>query len=899
MLLCKQANFKHIVEFSTGTFHTLSDHSPLSFAICCKNLQENTSSSVDVSCVHCRVECKNVSWKDEEKDNINQEIHSHMDLFNTIVDRELNNQEQVDACVDDICNALNEIVLPKCHTKIVHSFKENVDQNKKHVKRDDKPWFNDECRKKYSDYRAALYVFNKDKSAENRNVLLQKKSQYKRTERILKSRYKRQEGNMIESLRSSNPKQFYKYFSKRKIRSAATNIGFDNFFTHFKNLSEQPMSDTEDILEHSDIEPAVFEELDNDISVEEIRDCIHGLKRNKSCNEDYILNELFIDCGETILSVLHKIFNAIFRSGFFPQSWSKASIVPVFKKGNVNDTNNYRGISLVSCMGKLFTSVLNKRLLNWDKVNSIITDAQFGFRPGFGTVDAIFVLQSLINKYLRKKGGRLYCCFIDYRKAFDFVNRSKLWIKLTKTGIQGKMLKIIKSLYENIKCCVKYQGFLSEYFGSKIGLFQGEILSPILYSLYVNDFEMHLLKENCTSIEINLINLFLIMYADDTVLLAETPENLQCILNSLYNYCQEWNLTVNTDKTKIMVFRNGGRLKDNEKWVYNNCELEIVDEFNYLGLLLNYNGKFTKAQQQLADQGRKALFSISSKLNNFFFNIETKCSVFDTYVNSILSYASEVWGFHKGSDIEKVHLMFCKRILGVKKNVSNKLVYFELGRLPCHIFRKIRAMKYWLKLRNTDNCILKTCYEEMVNENDKWIENIRLELDILGLAFLWFTAYDEKSAFKIIEQRMKDVYIQEMRSEIDTMAKCNFYKFLVNRHCLQFYLTKPLPVKTREIITKFRISGHNLNIEKGRYVNVDRNDRKCSLCNMNEIEDEYHFILQCPIYEISRKRHIKKYYYQNSSVYKLLQLLSTENVKELRELGKFLIEANLIRDTLI
>ena len=94
-------------------------------------------------------------------------------------------------------------------------------------------------------------------------------------------------------------------------------------------------------------------------------------------------------------------------------------------------------------MGKLFTFVLNKRLLNWDKVNSIITDAQFGFRPGFGTVDAIFVLQSLINKYLRKKGGRLYCCFIDYRKAFDFVNRSKLWIKLTKTGIQGKMLKII------------------------------------------------------------------------------------------------------------------------------------------------------------------------------------------------------------------------------------------------------------------------------------------------------------------------------------------------------------------------------------------------------------------------------------------------------------------------
>ena len=86
------------------------------------------------------------------------------------------------------------------------------------------------------------------------------------------------------------------------------------------------------------------------------------------------------------------------------------------------------------------------------------------------------------------------------------------------------------------------------------------------------------------------------MYADDT-LLAETPDDLQCILNSLHTYCQEWNLTVNTDKTKIMVFRNMGKIKENEKWFYNNFELQTVDEFNYLGLLLNYNGKFTKAHQ--------------------------------------------------------------------------------------------------------------------------------------------------------------------------------------------------------------------------------------------------------------------------------------------------------------
>ena len=133
-------------------------------------------------------------------------------------------------------------------------------------------------------------------------------------------------------------------------------------------------------------------------------------------------------------------------SGFFPDTWSTGCIIPIFKKGDCNDTNNNRGITLISCMGKLFTSVLNARLLKWESENNIITDAQFGFRPGHSTVDAIFILQTLINKYLKKKGGRLYYCFVDYRKAFDFIDRGRLWGKLIKQGINGKMLNIIKSL---------------------------------------------------------------------------------------------------------------------------------------------------------------------------------------------------------------------------------------------------------------------------------------------------------------------------------------------------------------------------------------------------------------------------------------------------------------------
>ena len=157
--------------------------------------------------------------------------------------------------------------------------------------------------------------------------------------------------------------------------------------------------------------------------------------------------------------------------------------------------------------------------------------------------------ESLINRTLQKK-NKLFCCFVDYQKAFDFIDRSNLWTKLIKQGITGKMFSIIRSLYSNVKACVKHNGHLTDYFSPTSGLMQGEVMSPILFSLYINDFEMHFIRENCPSVEIQLINLFLLMYADDTVLISESAEGLQRMLNALLSYTKKWNLTVNIDKTK-------------------------------------------------------------------------------------------------------------------------------------------------------------------------------------------------------------------------------------------------------------------------------------------------------------------------------------------------------------
>ena len=152
----------------------------------------------------------------------------------------------------------------------------------------------------------------------------------------------------------------------------------------------------------------------------------------------------------------------------------------------------YRGIVLVSHMWKLFTSLLNNRLTKWSENSLVLTNAQSGFSPGYGNTDAIFSLHSLISKSLRT-GKRLYCCFIDYVKTFDIVFHLKLWLRLAWCGVTGKLLNVIKSMYSKLKCCVKFDGHFSNFFTSNIGLMQGESLSTLLYSFYVNDMEIELI----------------------------------------------------------------------------------------------------------------------------------------------------------------------------------------------------------------------------------------------------------------------------------------------------------------------------------------------------------------------------------------------------------------------
>ena len=220
---------------------------------------------------------------------------------------------------------------------------------------------------------------------------------------------------------------------------------------------------------------------------------IKELKTGQACGGDMLINELYVFGIVSLIPKLTVLFNLIFFSAHFPSAWKNEVIIPIYKNGDRGHVNNFRGITLLSTLGKLLTKVLNNRLTFWSDTYDIISNSQAGFRKGRGTIDNIFIIQSIVD-YSLEQGKRVYCAFIDFREAFDYLNRDCLWFKLLKSGIRGNMYDIIKHMYEETTASVKHQGILSDIFES------------------------------------------------------ETRENIQVGLDILYDYCHRWKLTINTEK---------------------------------------------------------------------------------------------------------------------------------------------------------------------------------------------------------------------------------------------------------------------------------------------------------------------------------------------------------------
>ncbi len=290
------------------------------------------------------------------------------------------------------------------------------------------------------------------------------------------------------------------------------------------------------------------DELNEEITMEEVERAVRANvdKKASGCDE---IRAGFIKNPHCI-AFLHALFNHCLEKGVVPSQWSRSIIVPISKKAKPTKyPNDYRGISLQSIILKTFCRILQTRLVDFLEENNLLSDEQNGYRRDRSCQDHLFVLSSVIeNRRCLKQDT--YACFIDFRKAFDSVDRDLLWNKLaSRYGIRGRFLVALKKMYERVESCVRVDDSLTDWFEVSNGVKQGCILSPTLFSLFMEDLvqEIKDLKQGvvCADVMVSLL-----LFADDIVLIAPNPQNLQAMIDTVTNWCGRMGIRINTSKTK-------------------------------------------------------------------------------------------------------------------------------------------------------------------------------------------------------------------------------------------------------------------------------------------------------------------------------------------------------------
>ena len=252
-----------------------------------------------------------------------------------------------------------------------------------------------------------------------------------------------------------------------------------------------------------------------------------------------------------MVKLLLSLFNFLREREVTPENWSEAVIVNLYKDGDRCDADNYRGISLLSCLGKIYSSLWANRLSS--HFENVLDDAQGGFRKHRSTVDDALALRETLCRR-RAENKDTFMFFIDFKKAFDTVWQDGLWRSLWHSGVKGKAWRIIRSLYANTSSRVKAGSKLSREFRIKQGVRQGCPLSPTLLNCFVDELIVSL---GALGVGVQVGHKLIdgLLYADDVVLLAESPEALQAMITKVDEFSRKWRMELNLKKSEVMIVR--------------------------------------------------------------------------------------------------------------------------------------------------------------------------------------------------------------------------------------------------------------------------------------------------------------------------------------------------------
>ena len=358
------------------------------------------------------------------------------------------------------------------------------------------------------------------------------------------------------------------------------------------------------------------------------------------------------------------------------------------------------------------------------------------------------------------------------------------------------------------------------------------------------------------------LKMYVLLYADDTVILAESSNELQSALDSLNKYCQKWQLKINVSKTKIIIFSKG-KVRVYPKFYIGSKEIEVSEDYVYLGVTFAYNGIFNRAIDKQINKARRAMFALLDKAKTLHLPLDIVLELFDRCVTPILLYGCEIWGWTNTKPIEIFHRNFLRSILKTYSFTANCMLYGETGCTDMETKIKGRMINFWAKLKSGNQnklsstlCKLAVRLQEKYPDkfDFKWVSYVKRTMETAGFSFVWLNSTVDPISFKqVFQQRLTDMFKQNWHAEMMRNSQCTFYSRIKHNHHFERYLATQ-DGYIRYAITKFKTRTHHLPITNNRFNDESSTLRLCPLCQDQTAGDEAHYLLRCPFFDKQRDK---------------------------------------------
>ena len=574
----------------------------------------------------------------------------------------------------------------------------------------------------------------------------------------------------------------------------------------------------------------------------ELMRIIKKLKLGKAYGDDKIPNEFLKFGGHGLWACLVTLLNEIRDKEKVPELWNKGNISLIHKGGVHYLLDNYRGITIMSNLGKLLSSILRERLDIVVERENILGEIQNGFRSGRGGDDNLLILRHVIEKS-RAKGDKCFLSFIDLRKAYDRVWREGLWESLIKLGFSGKLLALIKALYVNTQQRVNLDWGNTKWFSSEIGLKQGCVLSPILFALFLKCAGDKLLKTG-VGIQFENHKFPALFFADDMILMSNKAEDMNKLLRVLGGILARIKMEVNCSKSQMLVIK--GQRGEIYNWNILNYRQEVVgklDEvrfYKYLGVLFCNEGRnpFNKQLRKIVSKAKQLGGAIRAKSFSSWDKVGVANALWNAMACPAILYGCEVIQFNAETykKLEVAQNTIGRWILGARKFCSIIALRNEL----CWKSMKHRIyeakLKFWGKICFQDTFRwAKATIVSSVREGwkSKWADEIMSIRREVGMGSMCnIKTYKE--------------WCNRVSTTLKEWDKNIFQQAKTNMSSLMWY-SSPYNAegKIYPYVNGSKAAGMLFNIKAGSWVLKKDNNLpvKCKLCN--DYDSEIHRIFRC------------------------------------------------------